>query len=262
MYFQEETMKKNLKISILSICLISLITFFLGCAQQAPQSQEPSVLTMGTNAEFAPFEFINEQNEIVGFDIDLANEIADHLGYKLVIENMAFDGLIPALTSKRIDMVVAAMTITETRELEVDFSNPYFNAGQVIVTRQDDTTITSIDDLRDGKKIAVQLGTTGDKKAQETVSAQENVLAFPQISLAFMELDLGRADAVIVDKPVADRYLQINDNLRIVGETLTDEYFGIAVHPDNTELLGRINEALDAIKQSGKYDELISKWFN
>ncbi len=244
---------------LLASFLVLVFPFLLltGCVP----AQEDNVLTMGTNAEFAPFEFINEQNEIVGFDIDLANEIAAHLGYELVIENMAFDGLIPALESKRIDMVVAAMTITEERKLVVNFSNPYFNAGQVIVVRDDNTEITGIDDLKETKKIAVQLGTTGDFKAQET-TAKENILAFPQISLAFMELELGRADAVIVDKPVADRYLKVNEGLRIVGDTLTDEYFGIAIHKDNTQLLNQINEALEAIKESGKYDELISKWFN
>jgi len=246
-------------LSIFLVIIFSVLSL-IGCAPSGP-AQDDKVLTMGTNAEFAPFEFINEQNEIVGFDIDLANEIANHMGYELVIENMAFDGLIPALEVKRIDMVVAAMTITEERELKVNFSNPYFNAGQVIVVQDDNTDITGIDDLKEGKRIAVQLGTTGDFKAQET-TAKENIAAFPQISLAFMELETGRADAVIVDKPVADRYLKVNEGLRIVGDTLTDEYFGIAVHNDNTELLNQINEALDAIKESGKYDELISKWFN
>jgi polar amino acid transport system substrate-binding protein len=246
----------------LASLLVLILPFLLltGCSPAGP-AKEDNVLTMGTNAEFAPFEFINEQNEIVGFDIDLANEIANHLGYELVIENMAFDGLIPALEAKRIDIVVAAMTITEERQLKVNFSDPYFNAGQVIVVRDDNTDITSIDNLKEDKKIAVQLGTTGDFKAQET-TAKENILAFPQISLAFMELETGRADAVIVDKPVADRYLKVNEGLRIVGDTLTDEYFGIAVHKDNPELLNQINEALKAIKESGKYDELISKWFN
>jgi len=252
-------MKMRSKLLVSSLILVFTVFLLLGCA---PAAQENNVLIMGTNAEFAPFEFINEQNEIVGFDIDLANEIANHLGYELVIENMAFDGLIPALEANRIDMVVAAMTITEERQLEVNFSEPYFNAGQVIVVRNDNTDVTGIDDLRDGKMIAVQLGTTGDFKAQETASAKENILAFPQISLAFMELEIGRADAVIVDKPVADRYLTVNEGLRIVGDTLTDEYFGIAVHKDNTQLLNQINEALETIKESGKYDELISKWFN
>jgi len=252
-------MKTKSKLLATSFILVFTVFLLLGCA---PAAQEDKVLTMGTNAEFAPFEFINEQNEIVGFDIDLANEIANHMGYELVIENMAFDGLIPALEANRIDVVIAAMTITEERLLEVNFSEPYFNAGQVIVVRDDNTNVTSIDDLKEGKKIAVQLGTTGDFKAQETASLKENILAFPQISLAFMELETGRADAVIVDKPVADRYLKVNEGLRIVGDTLTDEYFGIAVHKDNTQLLNQINEALEAIKESGKYDELISKWFN
>lgn len=245
----------------LLLAILTISSLLVSACAPASITREGNVLTIGTNAEFPPFEYVNEQNEIVGFDIDLAREIAAHLDMELKIENMAFDGLIPALEAKRIDVVVAAMTITDERAERVNFSNPYFNAGQVIVVRNDNQDIQGIDDLREGKKLAVQLGTTGNKKAEE-LTAIENILTFPQISLAFMELELGRADAIIVDKPVADRYLQLNDNLMVVGGTLTDEYFGIAVHKDNPELLNKINEALDAIQESGKYDELISTWFN
>jgi polar amino acid transport system substrate-binding protein len=247
---------------VLAVAMVALS----GCgrpAAQPPQGQEQPKpeLVMGTNAEFAPFEFVNEANEIVGFDVDLAREIADRLGYVLKIDNMAFDGLIPALKTGRIDMIVAAMTITEERLLEVNFSDPYYNAGQVIVVRADNTDINSVEDLKAGRKIAVQLGTTGDLTAQEIAASEENISRFQQISLAFKEVELGRADAVLVDNPVAERFMKTNEGFRIVGDTLTQENFGIAVNKDNPELLGKINRALADIVADGTYDELIGKWF-
>lgn len=259
-------MKKSRQWLLVSLLMVVAFTALSGCGgrpAQPPEAQEQPkpVLVMGTNAEFAPFEFVNEANEIVGFDVDLAKEIADRLGYVLEIQNMAFDGLIPALKTKRIDMIVAAMTITEERLLEVNFSDPYYNAGQVIVVRADNTDINSVEDLKTGRKIAVQLGTTGDLTAQELVAAEENISRFQQISLAFKEVELGRADAVLVDSPVAERFMKTSEGFKTVGEMLTEEEFGIAVNKDNPELLAKINQALADIVADGTYDELIGKWF-
>lgn len=258
-------MKRNRQWLLAALIVAVAFAALSGCGNRAaqpaqPQEQPKQELVMGTNAEFAPFEFVNEANEIVGFDVDLAQEIADRLGYTLKIENMAFDGLIPALKTGRIDMIAAAMTITDERLLEVNFSDPYYNAGQVIVVRADNADINSVDDLKEGRKIAVQLGTTGDFTAQE-ITAEENISRFQQISLAFKEVELGRADAVLVDSPVAERYMKANEGFKIVGDTLTQENFGIAVNKDNPELLGKINQALADIVADGTYDELIGKWF-
>lgn len=253
----------------LALVFIFALTTLIGCgggsATPAPageQNQAPAVeqLVMGTNAEFPPFEFLNENNEYDGFDIDLAKEIAAILGKELVIQDMAFDGLIPALQADRVDMVVAAMTIREDRREQVAFTEPYYNAGQVIVVRADNEDIQGVEDLAAGKKIGVQLGTTGDFKAQE-ITASDNIIRFQQIGLVFEELATGRIDAIIIDVPVAQRYTEMREGFKIVGETLTEEFFGIAINKNNPELLAEVNAALAEIKASGKYDELISKWF-
>lgn len=261
-------MKKGIKwLALLLVCVLALGAL-AGCGGNNPapegngnEAEEPAAqLVMGTNAEFAPFEFVNDNNEYDGFDVDLAKEIATILGMELKIEDMAFDGLIPALQAERIDMVVAAMTIRDDRKEKVNFTEPYYNAGQVIVVREDNEDILSIEDLKQGKKIGVQLGTTGDFEAQE-IAADEDIARFQQIGLVFEELATGRIDAIIVDVPVAQRYMKARTGFKQVGDTLTDEYFGIAINKNNPELLEAVNDALTLIKDSGKYDELISKWF-
>ena len=151
-------------------------------------------------------------------------------------------------------------TIREDRREQVAFTEPYFNAGQVVVVRADNADIQSVADLAEGKKIGVQLGTTGDFKAQE-VTASENIVRFQQIGLVFEELATGRIDAIIIDVPVAQRYTEVREGFKIVGETLTEEFFGIAINKNNPELLEAVNGALAEIMESGKYEELISKWF-
>ena len=227
--------------------------------EEEARVEDDGVLVMGTNADFPPFEFRNEQNEVDGFDVDIANAIAEALGRDLVIEDMSFDGLIPALQAKRIDMVVAGMTITEERSERVNFSDPYYNAGQTIVVREDNEDIQSVEDLQD-KKVAVQLGTTGDFEAHDRLP-DENITQFNQVNEAFLELGNNRVDAIIIDIPVAERYIQLRDGFKTVGGAFTEEFFGIAVHKENPELLEEVNQVLAELKDSGVYDELISKWF-
>ncbi|MCW3491047.1 basic amino acid ABC transporter substrate-binding protein [Dethiobacter alkaliphilus] len=260
------------KFKWLALCFVLVLALgvLAGCGNNEANNNENNngndngepaeALIMGTNAEFAPFEFINDDNEYDGFDVDMAKMIADELGMELEIDNMAFDGLISAVLSERVDMAVAAMTITEERQEEVNFSDPYINAGQVIVVLEDNDEIQSVEDLQDGKSVAVQLGTTGDIEASRIVD-DSNIVRLQQINAAFMELETGRVDAVIVDNPVAQRYINTMGSLKMVGEPLTEEYYGIAVNKDNTDLLEQINQALANIKEDGRFDELIVKWF-
>lgn len=236
-------------------CTIFALVVSGGCAGP----KEAGKLVMGTNADFPPFEFRNEQNEVDGFDADIAKAIAEALGKELVIEDMEFGGLTQALNSKRIDIAVAGMTITEERLKEVDFSEPYYNAGQTVVVLEEETGINGVDDL-EGKIIAVQLGTTGDLEAHDRFPA-ENVRQYNKINEGFLDLANKRVDAIIIDIPVAERYIQIKGGCKTVGGAFTEELFGIAVNKENTKLLEDINKVLVDLKKSGKFDELISKWF-
>ncbi|NMB36257.1 MAG: basic amino acid ABC transporter substrate-binding protein [Firmicutes bacterium] len=271
-------MKKFLVYAVL-ICTIFTLVVFAGCTSPEGTNGEtgdevngevegevsgevegdPEKIIMGTNADFPPFEFRNDENEVDGFDVDIAKAIADALGRELVIEDMEFGGLTQALHSKRIDMAIAGMTITEERLEEVDFSEPYYNAGQTVVVLEDETEIKSVDDL-EGKDIAVQLGTTGDLEAHERFPA-EKIRQYNKINEGFLDLINKRVDAIIIDVPVAERYIEIKGGCKTVGGVFTEELFGVAVSKENPELLDEINKVLADLKESGQFDELISKWF-
>jgi lysine-arginine-ornithine-binding protein len=245
-------MKRGFIFLLVGLLILGLLS---GCAAQ----KEEGTLVMGTNADFPPFELRNEQNEVDGFDVDIAKAVAEAMGKELVIEDMAFDGLIPALQTDKIDIAIAGMTITPERLEEVDFSTPYYNAGQTVVVREENEEIQSVDDL-EGKLIAVQLGTTGDLEAHDRFPA-ENIRQFNQVNEAFLELGNERVDAIIIDIPVAERYIEIKGGFKTVGGAFTEEFFGIAVKKGNTELLEQINEVLAELEESGKFDELVTKWF-
>ncbi|HHU76603.1 MAG TPA: basic amino acid ABC transporter substrate-binding protein [Firmicutes bacterium] len=247
-------MKKFWVYVVLCCTLLGLVAF-AGCAGP----KEAGQVVMGTNADFPPFEFRNEQNEVDGFDVDIAKAVAEKLGKELIIEDMEFGGLTQALNSKRIDMAVAGITITEERLQEVNFSEPYYNAGQTVVVPEDETEIQGVDDL-EGKIIAVQLGTTGDMEAHDRFP-KENIRQYNKINEGFLDLANGRVDAIIIDIPVAQRYIEIKGGCKTVGGNFTEELFGIAVSKENTELLEQINKVLLELKESGEFDELISKWF-
>lgn len=215
------------------------------------------VLIMGTEAGFKPFEY-KEGTKIVGFDVDLATEIAGDNGKVLKIEEMAFDGLLPALQSGRIDMVVAGMSITPERLENVDFSVSYYSAAQKVIVRKDSTIIQSISDL-DGKTIGVQLGTTGDTLAHRINGAR--IVQLPQIASVMQELNSGRIDGAILDDAVARQYLTQNPDLTMLSERLTSEDYAIAVRKGSDELLEQINDSIIKMKQDGRYDNLIKKYF-
>lgn len=214
-------------------------------------------IIMGTEATFPPFEFRDEKNQIVGFDIDIGKKIAEALGVKLKIEDMAFDGLIPALVTKKIDMVIAAMTITEERKKTVNFSDPYFSAGQVIVVRKDSEPLKTFDDLK-GKKVAVQQGTTADLIVSEIKGVE--VSRFQRFTDAFLELMNRRVDAVVLDFAPAKAYVAMYPQLTISSDILSQEEYGIAVRKEDKDLLEFINRVLRDMKKS-PYDILLEKWF-
>lgn len=235
------------------LAMLLLFTAAIGFAE---------TLTMGTNAEFPPFEFIGDNGNPTGFDVELMELIAATMGKELVIENMYFDGLIAALQMGTIDCVAAAMTITEERKQAVSFSTPYFNATQAVVVMTGYDGIQSTDDLKD-KKIAVQDATTGHIMVMETFGCDSaNVAPFKASPDTVLELINGRADCIVIDDAVAKNFLTMYDNLTIVeGLDMPVEEYGIAILQTNPELLEAINDALAKIIESGQYNELITKYF-
>ena len=216
---------------------------------------------VGTNAEFPPFEFTDDNNVIVGFDIDVITAVGKAGGFEVEMQHMPFDTLIAALEGDKIDAIASGMTITEVRKEKINFSNPYYNAAQVIVTREDSPNYTAMDQIKD-KVVGVQLGTTGALMAEEVMGEDnENLKQFRKYNEVFTDLALGRIDAVVVDLPVARTYLRRIPNLEITSEPMSQEEYGFGVKKDNAALLAKINDGLAKIQASGEYDAIADKWF-
>ena len=217
-------------------------------------------LSVGTEPGFPPFESMSESGELEGFDIDLMNAIGERAGKTIEFESLPFDGLIAALQGGSIDAAISGMTITEEREESVDFSDPYFKAGLAIAVQESTTDIQSLDDL-EGKRIAVQIGTTGADAANSVPNAE--VTTFDSAPLALQELANGNVDAVINDAPATLDAIATGNipNVEVVGELLTEEFYGIAL-PQESDNLEAINTALAEVKADGTYAELYQKWFD
>ncbi len=247
-------LRKLVIFSFILVFVFSLVAF----ADTYDEIMKKGVLTVGTDATYAPFEYRNFKNDIVGFDIDFVRALAKEMGnLKVKLVDTAWDGIIPGLLSKKYDIIVSAMTITEERAKKVTFSDPYFETGQVIVVAKDRNDIKSVDDLK-GKVIAVQLGTTGDFAASKIEGA--TVKRFDTIDKAYFEVMLGRADAVVNDLSQTAYGIK-RFPLKIACKPFTVEYYGIAMRKEDKKLHKAVNAALKALKEKGIYDEIYKKWF-
>jgi len=215
------------------------------------------VLTMGTNAYFPPYEYY-EGETIVGIDAEIAKAVADKLGLELKIEDMEFDSIITAVSTGKVDMGLAGMTVTEERKQNVNFSDTYATGVQVVIVTED-SDIASIDDLSNGKKIGVQLSTTGDIYCSGDFG-EENVEKYNKGNDAVMALKAGKVDAVVIDNEPAKSYVAANEGLKILDTEYVTEEYAAALNKDNTALLDAINGALAELKADGTLDAIISKY--
>ncbi|WP_096025782.1 basic amino acid ABC transporter substrate-binding protein [Campylobacter lanienae] len=216
-------------------------------------------IKVGTNASYPPFEFIDEQNKISGFDMDLIDEISKIVGFKYEIVNLAFDALIPALKAGKIDIIASAMSATPVRQKAVDFSKPYYNTMNLFIKRADNSDLTKFEQL-EGKKIAVQLGTVQELAAKEIKSAK--VMAIDDIYGAVMAVKNAKADALIVDSSIGYGYLKNNKDL-VEFLTLPDGSDGFSFAYDKgkyKEFQAKIDKAIDELKSNGIYDKLLIKY--
>jgi len=218
----------------------------------------PNPFRVATEATFPPFEF-QQGGQLTGFDIDLMRAIGKEADLNIDFRNLPFDGIIPALQARTVEAAISGMTITSERAQAISFSRPYFRAGLAIAVREDNRTIKNFEDLK-GKRIAVQIGTTGALEATKIPGA--TVSQFDSAALALQELINGRVEAVVNDKPVT-LYAIKQAGLRgvkVVGELLTEEFYGIAL-PKNSPYLQLINDALGRVIESGQYDAIFRQWF-
>lgn len=246
-------MKKILLAGILAIASMGL----MACASSANAdgTVEKGKLIMSTNAEFAPYEY-HEGDKIVGIDVDIATEIAKKLDLELVINDIAFDSIIPEVTAGKTDMGMAGMTVTEDRKKNVDFSDTYASSKQVIIVK-DDSDIKGADDLKN-KTIGVQLGTTGDIQASgvEGVTMDRYSKAFE----AIQSLAQGKLDAVVLDAQPAKYLTADQSGLIILDEAFTEENYAIAFKKGNSVLKDKVNKALQELQADGTIDAIIGNY--
>jgi polar amino acid transport system substrate-binding protein len=221
------------------------------------------VLVVGTDAAYAPFESQNDKGEIVGFDIEVVQAAAKKAGLEVKFVNTPWEGIFNALNQGDRDLLVSAITITEERKQTMDFSQPYFDAQQLIAVKEG-SKVAKFDDLKK-LKIGVQTGTTGDEvvtKLQGKNSA--NIKRFESTPLALKELESGGVDAVVADNGVVIHHVANNPGQKfktVADKSFQPEQYGIAVKKGNTELLAKINEGLAGIKADGTYDQIFAKYF-
>lgn len=233
------------------------------CGQEQSESgsaEQKQVLEMGTSAEFAPFESRNPQGDIVGFDIDLANYIADELGVELEITDMKFDGLIGALQNDRVDLVLAGMSATDARKENVDFSTEYNHSGEMFVS-QKGSGLESLEDL-EGLTVGVQLGTIQEEGAKSIIEDEAidfELKALDDSGALIQEILSGRIDAAYMDKQVALGYIE-SQGLDAFDDPTTASPGMAVAFPKGSDLVDDVNAVLAEMEENGKLDELKEKW--
>lgn len=223
--------------------------------------KEAGELVLLTNAQFPPYEYLGDDNQPTGVDIEIAQKIADELGVKLTVVDMDFDGLVPALNGGKGDFIAAGYTITEERQQSVDFSDEYATSNQMVIVTKDDPKVAgaTVEDLA-GKTIGVQLGTTGDLFVSDEVEGV-TVKQYKSAIEAGMDLANGKLDAVVVDKLPAQSIVANNDSLTVYDDVLTTEQYAMAVRKgESDDLLEVINKVLADMK--GDIQDLTQKHFD
>ncbi|TET42911.1 MAG: basic amino acid ABC transporter substrate-binding protein [Dehalococcoidia bacterium] len=246
-------MKRFIGYVLIGLILCSIV--LTGCGPKTTK------IRIATDATWPPFESVNEQTkEIEGFDIDLMTAIAERAGLEIEFINVAWDPLLAGIAQCQYDAAISAMTITEERKKQFLFSDPYFEAGQLVIVRIDNTNITDKDALA-GKVAGAQIGTTGSFEVEKIEGA--TLKTYDDIGLAMQDLMNGQIDAVVADNPLALGYVGKNpDKLKAVGEVFTEENYGIAVCKTKADLVEKINAGLKAVKEEGLIEKLVEKWLS
>jgi polar amino acid transport system substrate-binding protein len=238
------------------IAALAAVAVLASCA---PETKK---VVFATDSTWPPMEYINEAQELVGYDIDLVKEIAKEGGFEVEFKSVAWDGIFAGLENGAYDAVVSSVTITDERKAQYDFSDPYINAGQILVVPVA-STATQLADLA-GQPVGAQIGTTGAIEIEKFFGSAETLKSYDEIGLAFEDLANGRIAGVVTDTPVAAQFALQNEKyktaLKIVGESMTEEFYGIVVKKGNQALLDKINAGLAKVKAAGTPDKLAETW--
>jgi len=264
-------MKKKLLLTIILVAALALVITACGGGEQKVEEQEQTtwekvqaegVLVAGLDDNYPPMGYRNDNNELVGFDIEMGKELEERLGVTIEWQPTAWDGVIASLKAKKFDVIISGMTITEEREKEVNFAGPYIYAAQALAVKADNEEITAAADLA-GKVVGTQNGSTGLKVAEELNEeiGFAEIKGYSDYALAFQDLKIGRLDAIISDNYVIAGYIEnMPGEFKFTGELFSEETNGIAVRKEDTELHEAINTALEDMIVDGTMGELAEEW--
>ena len=265
MFFECEAdvnVRKRLFSGIAIAASLALTAGLSACSSGSDDEDAPleDSYTYATDTSFVPFEF-KKDGKYVGFDIDLITAVADEAGLELKQEVTNFDGIIPGLQTGSFDLAVAGISITDERKQTIDFSDPYYKSGLILGVPTDNDDIKSIDDL-DGKTVATRLGSTSAAYIEDNIKGAD-AKTYEQLDQAYLAVESGSADAVLYDQPNVAYYIRTEgeDKLKMVGDLLEAQDYGIAISKDNPNLVKAVNEALATIKDDGTYADMYKKWF-
>ena len=249
---------------ILTVTVAGALLVGCGQKQESLNSleavQKAGKLTIGLDDSYPPMEFRDSKNNLVGFDVDLGNEIGKKLGVTTEYTTTDFNGILLALTSSKFNIILSGMSITDKRKESIDFSDAYVMGGQVVAIKKGNTSIKSLEDLK-GKVVACQLGSTGDTAATAMKGLKE-IKRYDKITEAFQELSVGRVDAVIMDAQVGGYYVAKKPGeYDVLKDVITEEPMGIGFKKEDKELRAAVQKALDELKADGTLSKLSEKWF-
>ncbi|WP_411681099.1 ABC transporter substrate-binding protein [Clostridium thailandense] len=265
------------KVFSMIIILILSVSIFAGCGQSSSKttasnsnttSKENSLdrvkkagkIVVGVDDTYPPMEFKDKENKLVGYDVDMVNEIAKKLGVNVEFVPTAWDGIFMALQSKKFDLIQSSVSITDERKKSMIFTQPYIYGGNAIFVKSDNTTINSQDDFKD-KIIGCQIGTTAQDVLSK-MSGMKEVKKYNGMTEAFLDLKNGRIDAVVSDPQVGDYYIASQkDKFKKIKSLLNQEPIGVAFRKDDTDLRDGYQKAMDELKKDGTLSKLSQKWF-
>jgi glutamine transport system substrate-binding protein len=257
---------KKAVVLLLAVALMLSLAACGGGQEAAPDNNGAAdtekTYVVGTDAAYPPFEKLDGE-KITGFDIDILNAIAEAVGIKVDVQNTGWDPLFDGIDKGKVDFGISAITITEDRKEKYDFSDPYFEATQLIMVSED-SPVTQLADLQ-GKKIGVQTATTGETAVRKAFGdTYEGIKGYDDTPSAVDDLFNGRVDAVVADNAVLQEYLKKFPDKKIKlikDESFEVEQYGLMVKKGNAELLAKINEGLKIIKENGTYEKIFNNYF-
>lgn len=253
-------MKTN-KIIAIALVVMMAAAALVGCGGGSSEQsaldriKEAGEITMLTNAAFPPFEYLGDDGNVAGVDVEIAQAIADEIGVELKVIDMDFDGIVNAIQTGKGDLGVAGMTATDERRKSVDFSVNYVDAAQCIVVKEDSDIKTAADLA--GKNVGVQMGTTGDLYVTDETEAV--VYRYKTAPDAGNELATGKLDAVVVDEMPAKEIVKANSGLKVLDEALTEEQYAVALKKGEDELAEVVNKVITELLESGQIDAWIEE---